>query len=181
MEIEQTPIKDLYIIKRKKLEDNRGFFSRFFCLNQLEKYIGNKTIKQINQSYTKKRGSVRGMHFQKSPNLEMKIVSVIKGEIYDVAVDLRKGSPTFLNSFSINLSENNMTSLLIPEGFAHGFQTLSDNCEMIYLHTEFYTPQSEGSIHFKDTMLNIIWPLDIVEVSDKDLKNPYIDKNFEGI
>jgi dTDP-4-dehydrorhamnose 3,5-epimerase len=181
MEIEQTPIKDLYIIKRKKLEDNRGFFSRFFCLNQLESYIGKKIIKQINQSYTKKKGSVRGMHFQKSPNLEMKIVSVIKGEIYDVAVDLRKGSPTFLNSFSINLSENNMTSLLIPEGFAHGFQTLSDNCEMIYLHTEFYTPQSEGSIHFKDTMLNIIWPLDIVEVSDKDLKNPFIDKNFEGI
>jgi dTDP-4-dehydrorhamnose 3,5-epimerase len=181
MEIEHTPINDLYVIKRKKLEDSRGYFSRLFCLNLLYNYIGNKTIKQINQSFTKKRGSVRGMHFQSYPNLEMKIVSVLKGEIFDVAVDLRKGSPTFLNTFSINLSENNMTSLIIPEGFAHGFQTLTDDCEMIYLHTELYSPQSEGSIHFKDTTLNIKWPFDIVDVSDKDLKNPFIDINFQGI
>ena len=181
MVIEHTPINDLYVIKRKKLEDSRGYFSRFFCLNQLDSYIGKKTIKQINQSCTKKSGSVRGMHFQSYPNLEMKIVSVLKGEIFDVAVDLRKGSPTFLKTFSINLSENNMTSLIIPEGFAHGFQTLTDNCEMIYLHTELYSPQSEGSIHFKDTTLNIKWPLDIVDISDKDLKNPFIDKNFQGI
>jgi dTDP-4-dehydrorhamnose 3,5-epimerase len=170
MKIKTTPIKDLYIIETNKIGDDRGAFMRMFCFDDIKKQTNiNFEIKQINFSHTVNKGTVRGMHFQKAPSLESKIVRCIQGAIYDVAVDLRKDSPTYLQYFAIELSEENNYALLIPENFAHGFQSLTDDCKMVYLHNQFYTPNCEGGLRFDDAKLNINWPLKPINLSQRDL------------
>jgi dTDP-4-dehydrorhamnose 3,5-epimerase len=176
-----TSIDGLEVIQRKLIEDNRGFLSRFFCAEEFYPLGFNKGISQINHTLTRKKGAVRGLHYQMPPHTEIKLVSCLKGEIFDVAIDLRKGSPTFLHWHGEVLSAGNRRSLLIPEGFAHGFQTLTEDCELIYLHTAPYEQSVEAALNVMDPKLNIVWPLDIAELSDRDSSHPMIKNDFEGI
>ena len=181
MKFQETKLKGCYLIDLDKNEDQRGFLNRIFCQKTLSPLLKNKSISQINRTFTRKEGVVRGLHFQNPPFAEIKIVSCTKGEVWDVAIDLRKGSPTFLHYFSVNLSENNPQCFFIPEGFAHGFQTLVPNCEMLYLHTEDYNSAAEGDINSNDPRISIKWPKLITERSERDNNSPILDKNFLGI
>lgn len=176
-----TPLSGLKVIQRKAIEDDRGFLSRIFCAEAFAEYGFKKTINQINQTLTRQKGSVRGLHYQLPPHAEIKLVSCIKGEVLDIAVDLRKNSPTFLHWYGEILSESNKRSLLIPEGFAHGFQTLSDDCELLYLHSAPYVKESEAAINVVDPKLAITLPLAITDISERDQSHPMMNNNFEGI
>jgi dTDP-4-dehydrorhamnose 3,5-epimerase len=175
-----TSLSGLTVVERTRLEDSRGFLSRFFCLETMAA-IGMKPIQQINHTLTKKAGAVRGMHFQHPPSAEIKIVSCLKGRVLDVAVDLRAGSPTLLQWFAVELSDENKKSLFIPEGFAHGFQTLTEDCELLYLHTADYSPQHESALNPLDPRLSIEWPLAVTEISARDQSHPMLDSGFRGI
>lgn len=176
-----TPLEGLWMVQRKAIEDPRGFFCRFFCAEEFQTIGLKKPIAQINHTCTLKKGAVRGLHFQYAPYAEVKIISCLRGEVYDVAVDLRKNSPTFLNWHGEILSETNQKSLFIPEGFAHGFQTLTENCELIYLHSESFQPQAEGALHVGDPEIGIAWPISITEMSERDRSVPFIDSTFTGL
>jgi dTDP-4-dehydrorhamnose 3,5-epimerase len=176
-----TPLNGLLVAQRRPLADPRGFFSRFFCAEAFGPAGFTKSIAQINHTRTRKRGAVRGLHFQHPPDAECKIVSCLSGEVFDVAVDIRKGSPTFLRWHAEVLSAQNHRSLLIPEGFAHGFQALTENCEMLYLHSTPFQPQAEGALHVADPKIGITWPLAVTELSEKDRAHPFIGPDFEGI
>lgn len=173
--IQKTHLSGLVVIQRQELFDTRGYFSRLYCADELLSIGLTLHIAQINQTFTKRKGTVRGLHFQRHPHSEDKIVSVIRGEVFDVAVDLRRDSPTYLNWYGELLSEGNKKSLLVPRGFAHGFQTLADNCELIYLHTYPYVPESEDGLRADDPSLSISWPLTISEISDRDLRFPLLN------
>ena len=177
----KTPLVGLYRIDRKLIEDQRGFLGRFFCADEFKEIGFNRPIAQMNHTLTRQKGAVRGMHFQYPPRTESKIVTCIKGELLDVAVDIRKGSPTFLHWHAEVLSAQNHASLYIADGFAHGFQTLTEDCEMIYIHSEFYVPESEGAINALDPILSIDWPLEITEMSKRDQLHPMLDDRFEGL
>jgi len=172
----RSKIEGLYSIERSLIDDERGFFSRFFCEEEYKKIGFNQPIKQMNNSFTKKKGSVRGMHFQNSPFQETKIVRCIKGRVFDVAVDIRQNSPTFLQWHSEILTADKGNSFYIPEGFAHGFQTLTNNCELLYMHSELYNQEAEGALNAFDPKINISWPLEVTEVSDRDRNIPLIGK-----
>jgi len=177
----QTPLSGLKLLQRKAIEDHRGFFSRFYCFDELSTIGIMKPIVQINHSCTSKKGTVRGLHFQYPPYAENKIISCVKGEVFDVAVDVRSSSPTFLQWHGVILSSKNKKSFIVPEGFAHGFQTLSDDCELIYLSTAPYSETSEDAINAKDKKLSIIWPLPISDLSEKDAKQSFISDEFKGV
>ena len=177
----QTPLTGLILVQRKALEDRRGFLSRFYCIEEFREAGINKPIAQINHTLTRKKGAVRGLHFQHPPHSEAKLVSCLKGEILDVAVDLRRGSPTFLHSHCEILSAANRKSLLIPEGYAHGFQALAEDCELIYLHTASYHPEAEGALNVADPGLGLAWPLPIADLSERDRNHPFISPDFTGI
>jgi dTDP-4-dehydrorhamnose 3,5-epimerase len=176
-----TPLEGLWVVQRKPIEDPRGFFCRFFCAEEFQEAGLKKPIAQINHTYTKKKGTVRGLHFQYPPHAESKIVSCLRGEVYDVAVDIRKGSPTLLHWHGEILSASNQKSLLIPEGFAHGFQTLVEDCELIYLHSVPFYDHSEGAINIADPEIGIIWPIPVTDISDRDLHPPFITDKFKGV
>lgn len=176
-----TPLSGLSVIQRKPIEDDRGGFCRLYCAEEFREAGSPKPIAQINHTFTRKMGAVRGLHFQHPPHAEVKIVSCLKGEVFDVAVDLRKGSPTFLRWHGEVLSATNHRGLVIPEGFAHGFQTLVDECELIYLHSESYHPQAEGGLSVSDPRLRIVWPLPMTEISGRDRAHSFVDSRFEGI
>jgi len=180
-DFDPTPLADLMLVQRKFVEDDRGFLSRLYCADEFREVGINNPIAQINHTLTRKKGAVRGLHFQHAPNAEVKLVSCLKGEILDVAVDLRRDSPTFLHWHGEILTATNRKSLLIPEGFAHGFQALTEDCELIYLHTAFYHAESEGALNVADPKLGISWPLPIGDLSVRDLGHSYIDESFQGI
>jgi dTDP-4-dehydrorhamnose 3,5-epimerase len=168
-------------IQRKRLGDDRGFLTRLFCAQELAAAGWTQPIAQINHSYTAKQGTVRGMHFQRLPHAEMKVVSCIRGVVWDVAVDLRVGSPTFLHWHAEQLSAVNGFALLIPEGFAHGFQALSDDVELLYCHSKAYAAQAEGGLNPNDPRLGIAWPLAIAELSLRDEGYALISADFDGV
>lgn len=176
-----TPLVQLKLVQRQELADNRGFLSRIFCAKELLAAGWHKPIAQVNQTFTQTRGTVRGMHYQRSPHTEMKLVTCLRGSIWDVAVDLRFGSPTFLTWHAEELSATNRRALLIPEGFAHGFQALSDGVELVYLHSTPYSKKSECGLNPKDARLSISWPLAITELSTKDAQHAALDQQFEGL
>ena len=179
--INTTPLKDLKIIEHKLINDRRGYLSRLFCQKTLSHLMNHKNISQINRTLTIKEGAVRGLHFQQPPYAETKIVSCLKGKVWDVAVDLRKGSSTFLNYHAVELSSDNNKSYLIPEGFAHGFQTLTSDCELLYFHTAEYKKDSEGAINALDKKIGIKWPKKITELSERDRFHLMLDDYFRGI
>lgn len=181
MIFEETILQGSYIISPKILEDNRGWFSRFFCKTEFIKIGHSKEWVQMNHSFTSKKGSIRGMHFQKPPFEEIKMVRCIAGAVYDVIVDIRENSSTFLQHFGLELSDANKKMIYIPTGFAHGFQTLTDDAELIYHHTEFYRPEAESALHFKDPILNIDWPLIPTEVSERDSNHKFLTQHFKGL
>ncbi len=181
MIFEETILKGSYIISPKILEDNRGWFSRFFCKEEFIKIGHSKEWVQMNHSFTSKKGSIRGMHFQKRPFEEIKMVRCIAGAVYDVIVDIRENSSTFLHHFGQELSASNKKMFYIPQGFAHGFQTLTDDAELIYHHTAFYKPEAEDALNFQDPLLNIQWPLPFTEVSEKDANHKFLTNQFKGI
>lgn len=176
-----THLTDLLVVQRKVMEDHRGFLSRFYCADAFRNVGIDKNISQINHTLTVTQGAVRGMHFQHPPHAETKMVSCVKGEIYDVAVDLRRDSPTFLQWHGEILSASNRKSLLIPEGFAHGFQALTGDCELVYLHTAAYHPEAEGGLNVADPRISIAWPLPINDLSERDRNHPFINSDFQGI
>jgi len=176
-----TPLAGLKMVERRRQNDERGFFSRMFCSDELQAAGWNKPIAQINQTLTRRSGAVRGMHFQFPPHAEMKLVNCVRGEVWDVAVDLRKGSPTFLKWFGVHLSPENGRAFLIPEGFAHGFQTLAPDSELIYFHNCAYHPDSEGALHVNEPLASIDWPRPVTELSARDQAHPMLSPSFEGI
>lgn len=176
-----TPLAGLTIVQRKVIEDHRGFLSRFYCADEFRATVFNKPIAQINHTLTRRKGAVRGLHLQHPPHAEIKLVSCLFGEIFDIAVDLRRDSPTFLQWHGVLLSSQNRQSLLIPEGFAHGFQALSDDCELIYLHSSAYHPGSEVALNVADPKLGIALPLMITEISERDRSHKFIEQDFQGI
>lgn len=178
--IKSTALHGLTVVEPKVMRDNRGAFYRVFCQDELAAHL-SVDIKQINHSYTKHRGSVRGLHFQYEPNAEIKLVSCLVGAVYDVVVDIRKNSPTFLQHFTIELSAQNKKMLCIPKGFAHGFQTLVDDTSLLYCHSASYTPDNEGGLNVTDPLLDISWPLGFYDISTRDTSHPMLNKDFQGI
>lgn len=181
MKFIKTQFAGLFIIEIDPFQDDRGIFYRIYCEDEFNEINHSKKIVQINYSQTKKKGTVRGLHFQYAPKMEIKMIRCIKGAVFDVAVDLRKNSPTFLQWYGEELSLENMKVIYIPQGLAHGFQTLEKNSELLYLHTEFYSPEYEGGIRYDDPKINIKWPLKAKNVSDRDRSFRLIDNNFKGI
>jgi dTDP-4-dehydrorhamnose 3,5-epimerase len=179
--IEDLPIADLKKISRIAYGDNRGYFSRIYCGHEIGLGDLFGKVVQINHSHTISAGTIRGMHYQNSPFTEAKIVTCIRGAIWDVAIDLRKNSPTFLQHHAEVLSEENKCALLIPKGFAHGFQALTDDCDLIYLHDEVFHEGSESGLHYQDTIFNIGWPLPVTEISTRDQTHLFITNEFQGV
>lgn len=179
--VTDTNLAGLKCVERQRLGDSRGFLSRLFCSDELAQAGWLKPVAQINHTYSSKRGTVRGMHLQCLPNVEMKLVSCIRGEVWDVAVDVRANSPTFLQWHAENLSAENGRALLIPEGFAHGFQALTDDVELLYCHSAAHNAEAELGLHHADPRLSIHWPLTIAELSARDAKHPLITDEFKGV
>jgi dTDP-4-dehydrorhamnose 3,5-epimerase len=176
-----TPMQGSYTIDLQPFQDDRGWFARFYCRNEFAAIGHFKEWVQLNHSVTYKKGSIRGMHFQLAPYREIKMVRCIAGAVFDVIIDLRQSSETFLKWYGTELSATNRRMLYIPEGFAHGFQCLSDNCELLYHHSEYYTPGAEGGIRYDDPAIGIQWPLAATELSQRDLSHPNLDPNFKGV
>jgi len=164
----ETSLNNAYVVELEKREDHRGFFARTWDKNEFQKHNLNSNLVQCNISFSKKRGTLRGMHYQQKPFEESKLIRCTKGKIFDVIIDLRKSSSTFKKWFGIELTEENYKMLYVPEGFAHGFQSLEDNSEIIYQVSEFYTPNSELGIHWNDPTFNIDWPIQEKIITDKD-------------
>lgn len=170
------------LIVRKKIKDFRGYFERLYCDKEFVKLISKKSIKQINRSYTKKRGTIRGMHYQIGGCMEDKIVTCIKGKIFDVIIDIRRGSKNFLKWYGKILDSNSAQSNFVPYGFAHGYQTLTRDCEVLYFHTDFYSKKRSKVINCFDNKINIKWPINNPQiVSNKDKFMNFLDNKFLGI
>jgi dTDP-4-dehydrorhamnose 3,5-epimerase len=180
-EINGTEFDGLFTLQRLPVGDDRGSLSRLFCAEELGALVSFRSLVQINLTHTKEKGTVRGLHYQAPPNAEFKLIQCIKGEVFDVAVDLRRSSPTFLKWHAETLSPESRKTFLIPEGFAHGFQTLCDDCEMLYFHTAPYDPNSEGGVNPQDPCFAIPWPMEISRLSERDRSFPFILQGFKGI
>jgi dTDP-4-dehydrorhamnose 3,5-epimerase len=181
LDILDTPLQGLKVIRRNPLGDHRGYLERMYCSEELRQFIPERGIVQINHTMTTRRGTVRGMHFQHPPFAETKIVSCLCGEVFDVAVDLRRDSPTFLHWHAEILSASNHKAMLIPEGFAHGFQTLDEGCELLYFHTAAYQPAAEGGLNSQDPKIDIHWPEAVFELSPRDAGHPLVTEDFAGV
>lgn len=179
--IESTTLAGLRIVERQPIGDERGFLNRIYCEIELGDLGFKDGIVQINHSLTRRSGTVRGMHFQVPPHAETKLVSCIRGAVFDVAVDLRKGSSTFLQWHGDVLSGENNRAFLIPQGFAHGFQALEENCELLYLHSAAYEPGAEGGLNIADPRLDISWPMPVSDLSERDRTHAMLGDDFEGI
>ena len=174
-------ISGVNLVQHENLGDERGFFARLFCAQELAHLGWDNPISQINHSFTKKAGTVRGMHFQVAPHSEVKLVTCLTGSVWDVVVDLRPGSPTFLRSFGHVLSSQNRTAMLIPEGCAHGFQTLTNDTMLLYCHSKPYASEAEGGIHPEDPLLGIKWPMSITSLSKKDASRKMLPSEWNGV
>lgn len=181
LHILDTPIAGLKIVERRPHRDERGFLVRLFDAADLGECGWHRPIEQLNHTHTRTAGTIRGMHYQLPPYAEMKLVSCIRGKIWDVAIDLRADSPTFMHWHAEILSPENGRALLVPEGFAHGFQSLEDDSEIVYCNSAPYVPGSEGGVLYSDDQVGIEWPLPPTVISDRDQKHPMIQAGFSGI
>ena len=177
----ETALQGSYIISLEPFSDERGWFARTYCKNEFASIGHEKEWVQLNHSFTTHKGTIRGIHFQYPPFSEIKMVRCIAGAVLDVIVDIRKDSPTFLQHVCVELSAANKQMIYIPEGFAHGFQTLEENSELIYHHSEYYKAGVEGGLRYSDVGLNIQWPLPIQNISERDMNHPLLENNFKGI
>ena len=181
MKFIETILPGAYIIELTGFADERGFFARTYCKNEFQQIGFAGEWLQMNHSITNLKGSIRGMHFQNPPFSEVKMVKCIAGAVFDVIVDIRKNSPTFLKWYGAEISAENKKMMFIPDGFAHGFQTLTDDCGLIYHHSNFYTPAAEAGLKYNDPFINIEWPLAITTISERDKNHPYLTTAFKGI
>ena len=169
------------VVERTRVEDERGFLERLFSADELQFAMGGAAVAQINRTLTVRRGTVRGMHFQHPPHAEIKLVTCLKGRVFDVAVDLRQESPTFLRWHGEVLGEGLQVSMLIPGRFAHGYQTLTADCELLYVHSVAYEPTAEAGLNPRDPRLAIAWPSEITEMSTRDTSHPMLVVDYRGI
>ena len=181
MKIVSTSIAGVVSVATTVRTDARGEFARLFCERELAECLGARHIVQANRSLTRALGAVRGMHYQLPPHAEMKLIRCVRGRVWDVAVDLRKGSPTFLQWTAQELSAANGLMFVVPEGCAHGFQVLEPDSELLYLHTAFYAPAAEGGISPTDPALGIAWPRPVLDLSERDMSHPPLSPDFGGI
>jgi dTDP-4-dehydrorhamnose 3,5-epimerase len=167
-----TKLKGAFVIEPERQDDHRGFFARTWCQQEFAAHELNACLVQCNISFNKKKGTLRGMHYQASPYAEDKLVRCTMGAIYDVIIDLRLGSPTFKQHIGVALTAENRRMLYVPEGFAHGFQTLEDNTEVFYQMSEFYVPEYARGIRWNDPAFNIRWPADERIILERDQTYP---------
>lgn len=177
----ETPIRGAYVIEIEKHEDERGFFSRSWCTEEFAAKGLDTRLVQCNVSFNKRKGTLRGLHYQVPPHAETKLVRCTRGALYDVIVDLRSGSPTFLKWFGVELTAENYRMLYIPQRFAHGFQTLKDRTEIFYQMSEFYAPEAARGLRWDDPRLGIAWPVADRTISKKDIEYANLDERFAGI
>ena len=170
--LSDTPLAGVRVVQRQPRADPRGAFARIFCAQELAEAGWSKPLAQVNHSRTSLAGTVRGLHWQRAPDTEMKLVTCLAGEVWDVVVDLRPGSPSYRRWFARTLSAANQLALLIPEGCAHGFQSLTDGAELLYCHSMPFAAQSEAGLHPLDTELAIPWPLPVSALSVRDAALP---------
>ncbi len=173
-----TPLNGAFTIDIEKRGDDRGFFARMFCEREFADHGLVSKFVQMNNSYNKKKGVLRGMHYQLPPAAEVKLVRCVQGAIYDFIVDLREGSPTFKQWFGAELSAENRTMMYVPRGFGHGFITLTDDVEAMYLVSDFYAPECERGVRYNDPAIGVTLPVEVTEISDKDAKWPDLDSDF---
>ncbi|MCY1274695.1 dTDP-4-dehydrorhamnose 3,5-epimerase [compost metagenome] len=181
LRLSELPLAGLFVLQHKVHEDERGRFARLFCAGSLAACGQPLAIRQINHSITRQRGTVRGLHFQHPPHCEAKLITCLRGAVWDVAVDVRAESPTFLHWHAERLEEGDGRSLLLPPGFAHGFQALTDDAELLYLHSADYTPEYEGGLSVHDPRLAIAWPLPSENLSPRDASHPLLSDEFQGV
>ncbi len=177
----ETKLKGAFLVDIKRLEDSRGFFARAFCQKEFTEHGLKPVIAQANVAFNKKKGTLRGMHFQFPPAAETKVVRCTRGAIVDIVVDLRPESPTYLDHVAVELTADNHRALYVPERFAHGYQALEDGTETSYLVGEFYTPGTEGGLRYDDPRLRLLWPLTVTEISEKDAKWELLEKIEEAM
>jgi dTDP-4-dehydrorhamnose 3,5-epimerase len=168
----ETELKGAFIVEPERLEDERGFFARTWCQQEFETHGLNPRLVQCSISFNRKKGTLRGMHYQAAPHAEAKLVRCTMGAIYDVIIDLRPQSPTFKQWIAEELTAENRRAFYIPEGCAHGFQTLADNTEVLYQMSEFYYPESSRAVRWNDPAFGIDWPLPSTAISNRDLTHP---------
>jgi dTDP-4-dehydrorhamnose 3,5-epimerase len=176
-----TPLKDAYLIELERLGDARGFFARFFCEHEFERTGLATRFVQINNSLSYKKGTLRGMHYQLSPQAEVKLVRCIRGSLFDVILDIRPDSPTFGKWYGAELNDENRLMMYVPRGFAHAILTLIQNTEALYLVSDFYSPESERGVRWDDPKFSIEWPIAPIEISPKDRGWPNFDPELHGI
>lgn len=181
MKMHDTPLAGLILIETSPKRDARGQFVRVFCEEECAPIRAHLHWAQVNLSNTSHKGTIRGMHFQYPPAAEAKLIRCLRGRVFDVAIDLRAGSPSFMRWHGVELSEDGQFQYFIPEGFAHGFQTLTDDVQMMYLHTNSWSREHEGSIRYDDPALGISWPLAVTQISEKDRNLPPLTAQFNGI
>jgi len=177
----ETELKGAFIIDIERREDERGFFGRAFCQHEFQAHGLKPIIAQVNVGSNRKKGTVRGMHFQYPPTAETKLVRCTRGAILDIIVDLRPESPTYLQHVTVELNEDNQRAIYIPERFAHGYQVLRDNTDTTYQVGEFYTPGSEGGMRYDDPKLGLKWPLPVSVMSDKDRVWPLLAESEDAV
>jgi dTDP-4-dehydrorhamnose 3,5-epimerase len=180
-DVSETNLPGVLVLHRKPHVDERGWFERLYGAADLADVVGPRSIVAVNRTLTRARATVRGMHYQVAPSAEAKIVSCLRGAIFDVAVDLRRDSPTFLRWHGEVLTAENSRSLFIPEGFAHGFQAVADDCEVLYFHTAAYDPGAERGVHPLDPRVAIAWPLPVEHLSERDASHQALAAEFDGI
>ncbi len=164
----ETKLKGAFVLEPERREDHRGFFARTFCKHEFEAHGLNPRVVQCNIAYNKRKGTLRGMHFQDPPHQEAKLVRCTKGAIYDVILDLRPGSPTYKQWVSVEMTEENHKMLYVPEGFGHGYQTLTETTEIIYQVSQFYAPESARGVRHNDPAFGIQWALPVAVISPVD-------------
>jgi dTDP-4-dehydrorhamnose 3,5-epimerase len=174
----ETPLAGLYAVEIEPFNDDRGFFARSFCAREFKAHGLELAVAQCNISFNERAGTLRGLHFQASPFEEAKLVRCTRGAIYDVAADIRPKSPTYLKWYAVELTSENRRMMFIPQGFAHGFQTLVDKSEVCYLMSEFYHPESARGLRWNDPTLGIAWPLANRIISEKDSTYPLMDSGL---
>ncbi|WP_243439161.1 dTDP-4-dehydrorhamnose 3,5-epimerase family protein [Fundidesulfovibrio soli] len=181
MTIIPTPVDGLFEVSHTRFTDSRGLFERLFCIEALVSILKGRHIVAVNHSKTASIGALRGLHYQMPPHAEMKLVCCLRGSVHDVAVDIRQGSSTFLRHHTTILTGDNARMVVIPEGFAHGFQVLEPDSELLYLHTAPYAPASERGLAWNDPRLAIEWPGPVTDISQRDGGHAFINDSFQGV
>lgn len=177
----ETPVSGVRLVELEKRGDSRGFFARMFCKNEFNEAGLETNFVQVNNSFSSKRGTLRGLHYQLPPAAEVKLVRCVRGALWDVVVDLRPDSPTFLKWYGAELSAENRHMMYVPRGCAHAFVTLTDDAEAIYMVSAFYSPSDERGVRWNDPRISIAWPIEPIELSAKDASWPDLDDEFHGL